>query len=90
MKEGGLDGLPHLQYTNFQGLSDKKSVIVSPVFTVYTLNKGEIKTVSVLKRLPNYLVPWRSLNWQKGWGRENSFGCIHKLGCDNEEAPTIL
>ena len=29
MKEGGLDGLPHLQYTNFQGLSDKKSVIVS-------------------------------------------------------------
>ena len=90
MKEGGLDGLPHLQYTNFQGLSDKKSVIVGPAFTVYTLNKEEIKTVSFLKRLPNYLVPWRSLNWQKRWGRETSFGCMHKLVCNNEEAPTIL
>ena len=29
MKEGGLDGLPHLQYINFSSLSDKKSVIAS-------------------------------------------------------------
>ena len=29
MSEGGLDGLSHLQYTNFLSLSDKKSVIVS-------------------------------------------------------------
>ena len=29
MKEGGLDGLPHLQYINFLSLSDKESVIAS-------------------------------------------------------------
>ena len=29
MREGGLDGLPHLQYINFLSLSDKESVIVS-------------------------------------------------------------
>ena len=57
MKEGGLDGLPHLQYTNFQKLSYKESVIVSTVITVHTLRKKrEIKTVSVLTRLPISLV----------------------------------
>ena len=46
MREGGLDGLPHLQYTNFQSLNHKESVIVSPVFTVHTLKEnGEIKKV---------------------------------------------
>ena len=54
MREGGLDGLPDLKYTNIQSLSNKESVIVSPVFTVHT-KKGEIKTVSVLKRLPRFL-----------------------------------
>ena len=39
MREGALDGLPHLHYTNFQSLSDKKSLIVSPVFTVFTLRE---------------------------------------------------
>ena len=39
MREGGVDGLPHLHYTNFQSLSDKKSLIVSPVFTVFTLRE---------------------------------------------------
>ena len=29
MREGGLDGLPHLQYINFLSLSDKESVIES-------------------------------------------------------------
>ena len=29
----------YLQYTNFLSLSDKKSVIVSPVITVHTLRK---------------------------------------------------
>ena len=29
MGEGGLDGLPHLQYINFLSLSDEESVIVS-------------------------------------------------------------
>ena len=48
MKEGGLDGLPHLQYINFSSLSDKKPVITS--------KKGDIKTVSVLTILPNFLV----------------------------------
>ena len=58
MREGRLDGLPHLQYTNFLRLSNKESVIVSLVITVHTLKKkGEIKTVSVLTRLTNSLVP---------------------------------
>ena len=51
MKEGGLDGLVHLQNTNFMRL------ILSPVITVHTLRKkGEIKTVSVLTRRPSSLV----------------------------------
>ena len=29
MREGGLDGLSHLQCTNFLSLSDRESVIVS-------------------------------------------------------------
>ena len=29
MREGGLDGLPRLQYINLLNLSDKESVIVS-------------------------------------------------------------
>ena len=53
MRNGGLDGLPHLQYINFLSLSDEESVIASPVTTVHTLRwKGESKTVSVLTRLP--------------------------------------
>ena len=32
MREGGLDGLPHLQYINFLSLSDKKSMIVSELY----------------------------------------------------------
>ena len=32
MREGGLDGLPHLQYNNFLSLRDKESVIVSESF----------------------------------------------------------
>ena len=50
MREGGLDGFLHLQYTNFQSLSDKESVIVSPVHTLR-------KKVAVLKRPPSTLVP---------------------------------
>ena len=56
MREGGLDSLPHLKNTNIQSLSDKESVILCPAFTVYTLKKREIKTVSVLKRLSSFLV----------------------------------
>ena len=55
MGEGGLDDLTffirhcYLQYTNFVSLSDKKSVIVSPVFAVHiSRQKREVKTVSVL------------------------------------------
>ena len=58
-KEGRLDGLPFrfqssssdtatFQYTNFLSISDKESVIVSPVITVHTLRKQvEIKTLSL-------------------------------------------
>ena len=43
----------YLQYTNFVSLSEKESVIVNPVISVYTLRKKtKLKTVSVLKRLP--------------------------------------
>ena len=53
----------YLQYTNFLSLSNKESVIVSPVITAHTFWKnGEIKTVFVLTRRPNSLVPWRNLN----------------------------
>ena len=46
MKEGGLESLPHLQYTNFLSLSNEESVIVSPAIAVHTFKKkGEIKTV---------------------------------------------
>ena len=48
MREGGLDDFLHLQYT--KSLSDKESVIVSPVHTLR-------KKVAVLKRPPSTLVP---------------------------------
>ena len=53
----------YLQYTNFLSLSNKESVIVSPVIIVHTLGKnGEIKIVSVLARRPSSLVPCSNLN----------------------------
>ena len=43
----------YLQYIIFLSLSDKESVIVSPVIPAYTLRKkAEIKAVSVLTKLP--------------------------------------
>ena len=39
MREGGLDGLLYLQYTNFLNLRDKELVIASPVITAHTLRK---------------------------------------------------
>ena len=46
----------YLKYTNFMSLSHKESVIASPVITVHALRKNEdIKTVSVLTRLPSCL-----------------------------------
>ena len=46
------------QYTNFLSLSNKESVIVSPIITVHTLRKsGEIQTMSVVARLSSSLVP---------------------------------
>ena len=53
----------YLQYTNFLNLSNKESVVVSPVVTVHTLGKnGDIKTVSVLTKYPSSLVLRRNLN----------------------------
>ena len=46
MKEGGLESLPHLQYTNFLSLSNEESVIVSRAIALHTFRKkGEIKTI---------------------------------------------
>ena len=80
----------YLQYTNFLSLSNNESVIVNSVITVHTLRKkGEVKTVSAITRLPSSLVPWRSLNWLNGWGRENISGidcwnsCWQKWGGTN-------
>ena len=65
----------YLQYTSFFTLSNKESVILSPVIIVRTLRrKVEIKKVAALTRLPSLLVPWHSLNWLNGWGRETIFG----------------
>ena len=48
---------------------------MSPAFPVHnSRNKGEIKTESVLTRLPCSLVLWHSLYWLNSWGRENTFG----------------
>ena len=48
----------YLQYTNFLSLSDKETITVSTVISVHTLEKQEeIKTVSVLTRLPCSLLP---------------------------------
>ena len=48
----------YLQYTNFLSLSDKGSMIVSPVTTVHTLRrKGEVKTVPVITKVPSSLIP---------------------------------
>ena len=48
----------YLQYTNFLSLSDKETITVSTVISVHTLEKQEeIKTVSVLTRLPCALFP---------------------------------
>ena len=61
MREGGLDGLSHLQYLSFLSLNDKESVIVSHVITVHTFRKkGEIKTVSVFTR-PACKIPYKTL-----------------------------
>ena len=47
----------YLQYTNFMSLSDKESVIVSPVITAHTLRKdGEFKTASVFIRHPRNIL----------------------------------
>ena len=87
MREDGLDGLSHMQYTNFLSLSDNESVILSPVIIVHTLSKKrEIKTVPVFTRIPSSLVPWCSLNELNGWGRQNISildfwdGCTQKEG----------
>ena len=55
------------------------------IITVRTFRKkGEIKTVSVLIRLPSSLVLWCILNYINAWGRESVFsvdcsdGCIQK------------
>ena len=65
----------YLQYTNFLSLSDKGSMIVSPVTTAHTLRrKGEIKTVPVITKVPSFQIPWRSLNWLNRWGGESIFG----------------
>ena len=64
----------YLQYTNFLSLSDKESVIVSPVITVYALRKkGEVKTMSLLTILASSLTLGRSLNCLNGWGRQKKF-----------------
>ena len=48
----------YLQYTNFLSLSNKESVVVSPIITVCTFRKkGEIQTVSVVTRPSSSLVP---------------------------------
>ena len=48
----------YLQYTDFLSLSDKGSMIVSPVTTVHTLRrKGEVKTVPVITKVPSSLIP---------------------------------
>ena len=52
-------------------LSNKESVILSPVITTHTLRKKEeIKTVSVLTRFPSSLVPWCILKWLNCWSRK--------------------
>ena len=56
MKEGGLDGLPQLQYSNFLSLSHKESVTVSPVIIVHTLRKKvELKKCQFSQ---DCLAPW--------------------------------
>ena len=50
-------------------------ITYSPIIRVHILRqKGEITTISFLTRLRRLLVPWRSLNWLNGWGREITFG----------------
>ena len=72
----------YLYYTDFLSLSDKESVILSTFIPVYTLRKKtEIKTVSVLTRLPCSLVPWWRLNWLNGCCRENTFNVDCKDRC---------
>ena len=39
----------------------------------------------VLTILPNFLVAWRSLNWQNVWARENIFGVDCWDGCTQKE-----
>ena len=63
----------YLQYTNFLSLSDKESVILSPVYSDFTLTKKrEVKTASVLIRLRCWLVSAYSLNLLDGWSREST------------------
>ena len=84
MGEGGLDGLSHLQYINFLSLIDKESVIVSePCYHCpYIEDEGR---VSVLTIFSNFMVHWRSWNWQNVWGRENIFGVDGWDGCTQKE-----
>ena len=39
MREGGLNGFSFQFHTNFLSLSNRESVIVSPVITVHTLGE---------------------------------------------------
>ena len=54
-------------------------VIVSSLYT--SSKRGEIKTVSVLERLPCSLVTGRSLDWLNGRGREIVFDEDCRNGC---------
>ena len=49
MRQGGVDGLSHLQYPIFLSLSDKQSVIVSSAITVHTFRKKGGRELSILK-----------------------------------------
>ena len=82
MWESGLDGLPF----QLQAYLSETCASNTPIFStwairsqwlwsllslsIFWVKRWEIKTVSFLTRLLNFLVPWRSVNWFNGWSRE--------------------
>ena len=45
--EGGVDGLPYLEYTKFLSLRDKESVIVSTIIPAHSSEKQGLKQRSL-------------------------------------------
>ena len=75
MDDGGVDGLLHLEYTNFLSMGNKESIIVSAIIPVHVLRKqGEIKAAPFFTKPRHWLGHCHNLNWLNSWISEEVVG----------------